>query len=135
MKAAEGGFEFTVNTWRGDGSPADIEAWHETVAEQNNAHITAPMGLSQPIAISVTLDGAPASASMVFVGAGLENRNLGAAPLDPSTILAPPERFDPASLPRRLAVYVWCVPPVDAIADTDIDPAMAEAMRALGYLR
>ena len=134
VRDTENGVEFSVNTWRGPECPFDIEAWHEKLAEQNNAHINVPANLLSPLTISLTLDGAPAPASIVFVGKQLENRELNQAVLDPKAILARPELFDPISLPRRLAVYVWCVPPIDSISDANLDPDMANALKALGYL-
>ena len=129
-----GGFDFTVRTKSGPDSPSDIVAWHENVAEQNHAHITAPADLASPMTITITMDGAPAPAASVFVGNAMENRALIKAVIDPKTILARPERFAPMALPRRLAVYVWFVPPVDTITDANLDPGMAEALRAMGYV-
>lgn len=127
------GIAFRVTTEQGPDCPPDIVEWHEQGAEQNNALVIVEAGLHSPIHLDVTLDGAPIDPSLVFVGSAKTNRPLTNAVLTPVDIVAGTESFDPIALPRRLAVYVWYVPPVETIPDEGLDPEMAEALRALGY--
>lgn len=133
VRIDSGALAFSVTTAPGPGSPLDIVEWHEKHGVQNNAHITAKTGLRSPLVISVQLDGATAPESLVFVGKDMKNVALNDTTIDPKELLAGPEMFDPAQLPRRLAIYIWYVPPADAIHDEDLDPDMVEALKALGY--
>lgn len=127
------GITFRVTTEQGPDCPPDLVEWHEQGAEQNNALVIVEAGLHSPIHLDVTLDGAPIDPSLVFVGHAKTNRPLTDAVLTPADIVSGTESFDPIALPRRLAVYVWYVPPTETIPDDDLDPEMAEALRALGY--
>ncbi len=128
------GLSFRITTSPGPDSPLDIVSWHEESAQQNNAHLRIALENDSPIRVSLRFDGGPAPESMVFLGPHKTPQALDDTELVPGDLAAGPQLFDPSALPRRLAVYLWYVPGAETVADQDLDPAMAEALRNLGYL-
>ena len=51
-----------------------------------------------------------------------------------SDIVADPDSFDLGSLPRDFGIYIWYVPDAERVVETDVDPDIMEALRALGYM-
>jgi hypothetical protein len=128
------GLSFRIATSPGPDSPLDIVSWHEEGAEQNHAHLRMALDRNSPVRVSLRLDGSPAPESMVFVGPAKTPQALDNTELVPRDLTAGPQLFYPSALPRRLAVYLWYVPGPETVADRDLEPAMAEALRNLGYL-
>ncbi len=125
---------FRVTTSPSAEAPADLTEWHEDGAEQNHGILKVKLNPSRPVRISIALDGDPAPASTVFVGPEQLPMQLDNTLLDPTELAARPAEFAPMTLPRRLATYVWYVPDVASIADEALEPDMAGALEALGYL-
>ncbi len=128
------GVTFRIRTQLGSDVPGGLVEWHEEGAEQNNARLSLDVDPDRPVRISVQLDGEPVPVSSAYVGADMTNRPLDGAEFMPRDLRAPPQAFFVSALPRRLAVYVWYVEKPSVVADEDLDPGMAEALEALGYL-
>lgn len=126
---------FEVVTSPGPNSPFDLVEWHEVGAEQNNAQLRIAAPADEDLILTIEIDGVPAPESMVFLGPQKRPQALNEARIRPSDIAATsPEIFSPTLLPRQHAVYIWYVPSPEAVTDEELDPAMAEALRALGYI-
>lgn len=130
----QGGLNFRIVTSPGPEAPADLVEWHETGAEQNSARLRIAIPPSAPFTLTLELDGKPMPPDYVFCGADKISRRLDASPFLPTDIAADPKGFFPDALPRRLAVYVWYVTLNETIPDSDLEPRMADALKALGYL-
>ncbi len=130
----EKGVAFRIVTSPGENAPFDIVNFHKDSAEQNNADVRIDADPAQPLRIAIALDGVPAPADMVFVGPKKMPRALNGTELQPSELAAGSEGFFPSALPRRLAVYVWYAPGADTVSNENLEPGMADALKALGYL-
>lgn len=135
VETHEDAVTFSITTSPGPDTPFDLIEWHESGAEQNNAQLRIAAPADEDLVLTIEIDGVPAPDSMVFLGPEKRPGVLNEAKIRPGDIAAPtPESFSPTMLPRQHAVYVWYVPGPGAVTDDELDPAMAEALRALGYI-
>lgn len=110
------------------------DVWHGEHAEQDHAHLRVEIGESAPIEVTMTVDGQPIAPQSTTVGAERRRLGLAGARFQPAEILAGPDAFDPAALPRQFGVYVWYVPRIETLEVEELDDATVEALRGLGYL-
>ena len=127
-------FAFRVTTSPGENAPTALPQWYEEIGEVSNAHLVIQVEPASVLTATLTLDGKPIPAEVVRLGAQRRNATLDSTPLRVGELEADSEAFYPSVLPSALAVYIWYVPPVDTVPDEALDPDMAEAMKALGYL-
>jgi hypothetical protein len=110
------------------------DVWHGEHAEQDHAHLRVEIPEGAPIEVTITVDGQPIAPDWTTVGTEKRQMSLAGAVLHPSELLAGPDAFDPAALPRQFWIYVWYVPDVQTLEVEDLDDATIEALRGLGYL-
>ncbi len=119
--------------------PRDVathrEEWHTKYAEQDNAHLVVPAPPDGPVSIRIEVDGMPLQSGIGTAGNIDSPSALDGTPLRPIDILASPNAFDPAALPRKFAVYVFYVAEPGSISLDDLDPDVVDAMEGLGYLK
>ncbi|MCC6697019.1 MAG: sulfatase [Candidatus Hydrogenedentes bacterium] len=125
---------FRITTSPGADAPTALPLWYEEIGEVNNAHLVIQVDPASVLIASLTLDDKPIPAEVVRLGANRRNAALESATLRVSDLEADSEAFYPSALPQTLAVYIWYVPPVDTVPDEALDPDMADAMKALGYI-
>lgn len=125
---------FSVKTKDSMDAYQKLDVWHEQHAEQDNAHLYVETGPGVPIEVKIRVDGEPIGDAISFVGADVTPSSLADAVLNPLEILANPDAFDPAALPRRFAVYAWYVADVETLSVEELDAETVEALRGLGYL-
>ena len=111
-----------------------MAGWHEHVADQNSARLRLAVGIEDTVRVSVFVEGEPVPAESVFVGEAREHMPLNDTVLRCRDLLASPDSFDPAVLPRGFGVYIWYVADAATIADESLDPALRDALGALGYM-
>lgn len=110
------------------------EKWHDEFGEQQNAHLRLDVDPNAPLTIRIEVDGEPVSADITFAGAKGAATALADATVVPIKLAASPDTFDPATLPRKFAIYVWYVADANQLSAADLDADTVEALRALGYL-
>ncbi|MCH7958633.1 MAG: sulfatase [Candidatus Hydrogenedentes bacterium] len=125
---------FTLHTRDPEDADHDRQAWRAEHAEQDHAHLIVDSPLDQPVAITLTVNGAPLGEGVAYVGAARTPTPLDGTSFRPIELLATPDDFDPAALPERFAVYVWYVPEGETRAIETLDEETIEALRGLGYL-
>ena len=125
---------FRITTSPGEDAPTALPLWYEEIGEVNNAHLVIQVNPASVLTTTLTLDDKPIPAEVVHLGADGRNATLDNTPLRVGELEADSEAFYPSALPPALAVYIWYVPPVDTVPDEALDPDMAEAMKALGYI-
>ncbi|MCP4644405.1 MAG: sulfatase [bacterium] len=101
---------------------------------QDSAHLCVDVAPDEPVTIQLQCDEEPLDAAHLFLRELDGERTLPDTPLAPIDLLAGPDAFDPGRLPRRFAVYVWYVPPPEALEADELTPQMREALETLGYL-
>ena len=127
--------DFHITLAPGPTAPGMLLDWYDGQVEQNNAHIHINTGQLATAQVSLSIDGAPVPQDAIHIG-----RNIQAAKLDDFKVTsqeleANPDSFSPLVLPKKLGVYLWYVSDVDKIPDSKLDPGMANALHALGYLQ
>ncbi len=130
----KGGVRFDLQTKHPDDRLYHRDHWHGEIAEQDHAHLRIEAAPETPFELRIELRGVPVEQDWLFLGHDLspgQPEEKGIRPLD---LLADPDTFDPAALPRCFAVYVWYVAPPDSLDAADLDPHTRQAMEALGYL-
>jgi arylsulfatase A-like enzyme len=104
------------------------------MTEMDFAEFVIPAMVEDEIAISLRVNDQKMSNLLIHTG------KKGTHPSDhkfagrPIQWISNPLEFALESLPRRFGVYVWYVPTVDEINDSEIDPELEEALRGLGYI-
>jgi arylsulfatase A-like enzyme len=129
-RLVENGVEFRIEMR----DPHNISRWNEEIAEQENAHLRIDAAPDAQLSIEVFVDGEPVSPSDVFVGPAQTQTSLSGSTFRCSDIIADPDIFDPAALPRRFAVYAWYVPNSEQLSEDRMTPEILEALSALGYI-
>jgi hypothetical protein len=109
--------------------------WHERLAEQNYAHLHVDTGALTKARLSVAIDGTPVPEGAIHVGKDITATKLDDVTITEQELEANPDSFSPVVLPRVLGVYVWYVADVAKIPDSKLDPGMANALHALGYMQ
>lgn len=103
-------------------------------SRQLHAHVRIPLEEARPIAVHVLVDGE----TMVRESESPRDRGVwrvsGDRTYPLSDIVADPDSFDLGSLPRDFGIYIWFVPDAERVVETDVDPEIIEALRALGYM-
>ncbi len=125
---------FSMRTKHPQDAATSREEWHTKFAEQDNAQLFVQAPIDKPITVRIDVDGQPLTVDLGFSGNAQQATPLDSATLNPVEILANPNRFDPAALPRRFAVYAFYVAEPGSIALDRLDPEVVDAMEALGYL-
>ncbi len=110
----------------------DRTLWHRELAEQDNAHLSVQLPADAEFTLSLEVDGAPVSAGVLHLGA--EGATPGEGALRPLDLLADPDRYDPAGLPRAFGIYVWYVADAETLSPDDIAPETRQVLETLGYL-
>lgn len=126
---------FRIQTKHPLDAARERDAWHRDVAEQDNAHLHIPAAAEAELAIAIRVDDKPVPMEWVSAGQDAARLPLDGSPLKVGDWIADADAFDPAGLPRRFAVYLWYVAPVEAVADKELTPEVRDALRALGYLQ
>ncbi len=108
--------------------------WHASMAEQDHALLRIAVDPDQEICLRVKVDGQPIPPGIVHAGENRAHRPLDGTPVKIADLAANADACDPASLPRKFALYVWYVADTDTITPGNLDPAMRDALKALGYL-
>lgn len=85
-------------------------------------------------ALEVSLNGTPFPEDAVHIGPEKRHGALDGAPLPMADLTATPNHLNLATLPEKLAAYVWYVPPAETVPEEELSPEMRENLRALGYL-
>lgn len=102
--------------------------------ERVHAHLSVAVPLATQLQVDVRVDGAPVDSALVHLGHQGKNGSLDQAVLNPADLLAHPDGFDLASLPRAFGVYIWYVAPAESLADEQVPAEVREALEALGYV-
>jgi len=123
---------FEIRTKDEMDSQFDRERWHNTIAEQESAHLH--VKLEGPARVRLEVDGDPIDPGIVSFGKDGSHGPLDGAELDLNALIADPDSFDPAGLPRQFGVYVWYVAAVDVVPLEELDAATRETLEALGYV-
>ncbi len=110
------------------------DVWHASMAEQDHALLRIAAEPDQEIQLRIEVDGQPIPPNIVHIGENRAHRPLDGTSMKLADLAANADACDPASLPREFALYVWYVADADAIAPEHLDPAMRDALKALGYL-
>ncbi|MBI4558754.1 MAG: sulfatase-like hydrolase/transferase, partial [Candidatus Hydrogenedentes bacterium] len=129
------GVEFSIKLSSGGSSPTGLAEWQAASGEPNYADLKLELRPDQPVRLSLELDGAPITPSLVHVGQRGMHLSLEDTDLHPMQLLADSDTFDPIRLPRVLGVYIWYVPGPDQIAPEGLNPDVQQSLRALGYLQ
>ncbi len=103
-------------------------------AERVHAHLSVPVPLATQLELDVRFDGAPIDPVRVHLGHERKSGSLNQTVLNPVDLLAHPDGFDLAGLPRAFGVYIWYVAPAESLADDDVPLEVREALEALGYV-
>jgi arylsulfatase A-like enzyme len=102
-------------------------------SEQDNAHLRMDLPLDAELRFDLRVNGQPVDPSLVRVGARGTSSPLTDATITVAEMLAEPDQYDPAALPRGFGVYVWYVPSAVAVDDSEVPEEMLEVLKALGY--
>ena len=129
----QGGLAFAIRLAEGREFASGAAYWYDVV-EQDSARLHFPIEPDAEIALDIRADGNPVRSSDIFLGGARTNPPKATGPIKPAAFVANPHAFDPCLLPRRFAVYVWYVPPVDTVQDEDLDSELRAALQGLGYL-
>jgi len=130
-----GTVQFKVETVAPRRAPHAAAPWPQHAGEQKNAHLWVDLPADEKAVLTVLRNGDPVRATSVFLGPGGEHELLYETPMFLEELAANPAGFDPDTLPRRFAVYVWYVPETEAVLDKELAPELEEALRGLGYLQ
>lgn len=104
------------------------------MTEMDFAEIIIPATFTDEFQIDIQLEGTAIPEERVHLG-GI-GHHASATGLQGRAVewIVPPFAISLESLPRETNLYIWHVPPADAIADEDLDPELEEALRGLGYI-
>lgn len=127
-----GALTFSWQTHHANDATFERKLWHGRLAEQDNAHLRADLPADAEFTLSIQVDGEPAPPEVVHLGQ--DGAALGAEPLKPLDLLAGPDQFDPAGLPREFGIYVWYVADTGKLNPENIKGETRQVLEALGYL-
>lgn len=130
----EEGLKFSFTMEERYDSIYGVAGWFEQVGAQARAHLTASTETTDGIIFNLTVDGKAVASENIFIGQLKRHGALENTVYSIEELIAHPDAFEPAALPRRFAVYVWFVPQTEQLEREDLSPDMVEALEALGYL-
>ena len=133
VQNTQGVCAFAIRLEEGKEFARGAEYWYDVV-KQDSARVHVPIGPDAEITLGIQADGKPVPPSDVFLGGARINPPTVTGTIKPSAFGGHPHAFDPCLLPRRFAVYVWYVPPVDTVQDEELDSELRAALQGLGYL-
>jgi len=134
LHIGDGAANFTVDFGRGRKFAGGADQWFDAV-EQDSAHLRMNVGPDADVSLQLEVDGTPVSPSDVFLVGDDGNRPMDKVPFKPASLSADSRTLDPVLLPRRFAAYVWYVPPVSQIGDSELSPELRETLHGLGYIK
>jgi hypothetical protein len=102
-------------------------------SEQDSAKLRLTLPPDSSLIFDLRVDGKAVDPERVRVGMQASPSSLEASTFSVAELLAEPDRFDPAALPRGFGIYIWYVASAEAIEDDDLPEEMLEMLKALGY--
>lgn len=99
-----------------------------------HAHVSVHVPLDAHVQLDVRVGGVPVDPALVRLGRARTNGSLENAVLELTELLAHPDDFDLASLPKGFGIYVWYVAAAESLTDEAVPADVREALEALGYV-
>jgi hypothetical protein len=111
--------------------------WKQSTKLTNYVHllVDAPVRFDEAIRVTYRADGGSPLTIPVRAGERAKAVPVDGTPLPVSDLVAAPDRYALPTLEPEPNVYLWCVPPVETIADQELPPEVMDSLEALGYVR
>ena len=116
----------------------DVDPFLQFVASkmdfgQDSASLRLDIPLTADIELAISVNGTPLTGITTPAGTKVFGAQSGKASFSAKELVSSPDAFDPASLPRQFAVYLWYVPLVETIDDEELPLDLRQALEDLGY--
>jgi len=86
------------------------------------------------ITLDISIDGKAIAESDIGFGWETATPGLRGETIRALDVIAAPNQFESARIPKQYAVYLWYSPDTSRIADADLDSEMRDQLEALGYI-
>ncbi|GMW03776.1 MAG: hypothetical protein AMXMBFR84_49100 [Candidatus Hydrogenedentota bacterium] len=134
LAESENTVDFEVTLASGLDTPPDLNDWYKSVDESAAARIHVLVDPDKDITLTLNRAGIVMPAEFVYLGPTKMHQELAGNTFKPGDLVADPDEFTPANLPESLGVYVWYVPDAESLRDDELDPAIRDALKKLGYM-